>query len=857
MFALWCMDAHAQQVVIPGDLLVMPKPGVPVEAIVQDLAKVDGKVTGLHVVRQVSVPMRTWLLHFDARDIGQDRMLYRLRMHPGVELAQNNHHVTFRAVPNDTQYADQWQHQNINSEGAWDITTGGLSATGDTIVVCIVENCDLPHPDLIGNAWHNYHEVPNNDIDDDGNGYVDDFLGWNATSDSDNVYGGPHGTEVAGMVGAKGNNGSQVVGANWNVKLMPVQNVGADDAGVIASYSYPLVMRRMYNATQGAQGAFVVVTNASWGVDGGQSADAPLWCAMYDTLGTAGILNCGATANQDVDIDQVGDLPTACPSDLLISVTATDIDDQRTFSGYGLHTIDVGAPGDNVFTTALGGGTTFTSGTSFASPLTAGVVALLYSVPCPDLMALVHADPRAGALYVRQALFSGVEQVGNLPGHTVTGGRINASNSAHWLMEHCIGCVTPFNLHVEDLDSTVVALHWSTVDPAPANVRYRPVGEVDWTTVSVASGTLLEVDSLMGCHGYEFQVQADCGDVQSAFTPWYAWTTDGCCVAPAPIQVTRTAPTTIEVEWPHVLAATAYDLRYRQVGTATWTEMDNAGGSPVTLNGLQACTEYEFQLRSDCAHGPADWSPSEVRRTADCEQCQSDAFCPSVGGDASSEWIQRITVGGVDNNSGNDGGYGSFTADSAHVVIGVPTPILLQPGYSNTAYGEYFTVWMDLDRDGQFTPAEKIFDPGHVVHGALDTVFTVPANTAPGAIRMRVIMHYDEPVPSGCADGYDFGETEDYCLALLPGPDGIEEQALANTINVYPVPADEQVTVVLGATVNGTVEVFDAAGRTRAMAALRGGTATLPTSAWSNGAYIYRISDHGRTVGRGVFVVAH
>src|SRR5690606_37304415 len=117
---------------------------------------------------------------------------------------------------------------------------------------------------------------------------------------------------------------------------------------------------------------------------------SPLWCAIYDTLGTAGVLNCGATSNSNVNIDVVGDLPTACPSDHLISVTATDNNDNRTFSAYGSTHVDLGAPGEDVRTTSIGGGYGTTSGTSFASPLTAGVIGLLYSAPCASMMSLVH-----------------------------------------------------------------------------------------------------------------------------------------------------------------------------------------------------------------------------------------------------------------------------------------------------------------------------------------------------------------------------------------------------------------------------------------------------------------------------------
>ena len=100
----------------------------------------------------------------------------------------------------------------------------------------------------------------------------------------------------------------------------------------------------------------LLMVNGEWGIDNGDPASAPLWCAFYDTLGFYGILNCGATANNNVNIDVVGDLPTACGSDYMISVTATNSADLRTFSGYGQTTIDIGAPGASVVTTANGGG---------------------------------------------------------------------------------------------------------------------------------------------------------------------------------------------------------------------------------------------------------------------------------------------------------------------------------------------------------------------------------------------------------------------------------------------------------------------------------------------------------------------
>ncbi|HNK86460.1 MAG TPA: S8 family serine peptidase, partial [Flavobacteriales bacterium] len=427
---------------VVGDLLIGLQKGSDVQAVMRDLLRAPDAPPGLVVDRVVSLPANIWLLKHDP-DFPGARALEMVRRHPAVVAAQFNHLVHERITPNDSQFSQQWHHvdpqdNDIDSDLAWNITTGGNTALGDTIVVCVVEGFDRSHSDLNANAWVNRAEIDGNGIDDDANGYVDDVFGWNPSAGNDNsLFSGSHGTSCAGMVGAKGNNANGVSGANWAVKMMPVRIGSLTEANVIASYSYALAQRQRWNDTNGLEGAFVVATSSSWGIDQADPDNYPLWCGFYDTLGEAGILNCGATTNSNLNVDVVGDMPTACSSPYMISVTATNSSDQRTFSGYGATTIDVGAPGESVRTTSSSNGYTTTSGTSFATPLTAGVIALLYSAPCSGLAQLAHTDPQGAADAVRTALFAGVDQVGNLPGQTVTGGRINANNSLQYILTNC------------------------------------------------------------------------------------------------------------------------------------------------------------------------------------------------------------------------------------------------------------------------------------------------------------------------------------------------------------------------------------------------------------------------------------
>src|SRR5690606_9496705 len=143
----------------------------------------------------------------------------------------------------------------------------------------------------------NTDETPNNGIDDDNNGYVDDYDGWNAYNSTGNIPSANHGTHVAGIAGAIGNNEIGISGVNWNVKTMPIAGSSGNEATVVEAYAYALEMRARYNETDGDEGAFIVVTNTSFGVDMGDPTNFPIWCSMYDELGEVGILSCAATAN--------------------------------------------------------------------------------------------------------------------------------------------------------------------------------------------------------------------------------------------------------------------------------------------------------------------------------------------------------------------------------------------------------------------------------------------------------------------------------------------------------------------------------------------------------------------------------
>ncbi|MCW3072215.1 MAG: C-terminal target protein [Bacteroidetes bacterium] len=444
---------------VPGNLLVMLQAGTDPAVLQSGLSKLNGQNSGLHVERTLSQSMHIYLFSFDNSTVNEESMLAAVRNHPDVKIVQYNHYVNERnTVPNDPQFGVMWDMDNTGSNGgagavadadvdapeAWDITTGGLTSQGDTIVVAIVDGgFSLTHPDLIPNYWKNYDEIPNNSIDDDGNGYIDDFDGWNASAGNDNWTPQSHGTHVAGTVGARGNNGVGVTGVNWNVKIMPISygSGGSFEANVVAAYSFARDQRREYNVSNGAKGAFVVATNSSFGVDLAMPSAYPLWCAMYDSLGAVGILSAGATANANYNVDVQGDIPTACPSNWLIAVTNTKSNDTRATAGYGATTIDLGAPGTNITSTYYSSGTnnySSISGTSMATPHVAGTIGLLYSVACPQFIANYKADPAGIALMVKDSILGATDPVAALAGMTVTGGRLNLFKAVKSIQNYCI-----------------------------------------------------------------------------------------------------------------------------------------------------------------------------------------------------------------------------------------------------------------------------------------------------------------------------------------------------------------------------------------------------------------------------------
>lgn len=395
-------------------LIVTFKPGTDTNLISKSFQGLEADHEALN--------QQSYLLKFN-NDVDLEKIAEALSASQQIRSVEANAiYKLYEKTPNDTDFSKLYGMKNSGQSGgvagadigatvAWEETTGSKNV----IVGIIDSGMDYNHPDLKDNVWSNPGETGidangndkrSNGIDDDANGFVDDYHGWDfSNNDNDPMDDNGHGTHVAGTIGGVGNNENGVVGVNWNVSMVPIKVFSG--AG---STTTDILVKGVDYATK----LGVFVSNNSWG--GGAYSDA-----IFSAIKSASDKNILfiAAAGNDSDNNDVGD-HYPCNYDLpnIISVAAINRKDQvSAFSNYGSATVDVAAPGEDIYSTLPNGAYGFKSGTSMATPHVTGAIALIRS-RYPDIKPFEVKDKLLASAVKTSAL-----------NDRVIFGRINVGNS--------------------------------------------------------------------------------------------------------------------------------------------------------------------------------------------------------------------------------------------------------------------------------------------------------------------------------------------------------------------------------------------------------------------------------------------
>jgi hypothetical protein len=435
----------------------------------------DRALADFQVIRGLGLPGQLLVRSFNSSDVARRS----LDNNPHVAYFEADASVRAQALPDDLRFPEMWNLHNTGQSGgraradmgtvaAWDLTTGS-----SRVVVGVIDSgVDVTHPDLYANIWINQREIRPElrsalvDVDDDGlftfrdlndpanaalvqdanlngyidaedlladprwadgrdtdgNGFVDDLFGWDFRN-HDNLPADDfrHGTHVAGIIAAQGNNGLGVTGVNWTSSLMVLKFLDETNSGdlsdAIAALNYVTMMRTQFAAN-------VRVTNNSWGYLGESSVNLR---AAIKASGSAEILFVAAAGNGDIlnrGLDNDHEplrafYPASEDLDHVVSVAATDANDRlASFSNFGLQRVHIGAPGVGILSTEPNGLYTLRNGTSMAAPHVSGTAALIWSLV-----------PEATVQEVREAILFSGDPIAALQGKLASGGRLNAYNA--------------------------------------------------------------------------------------------------------------------------------------------------------------------------------------------------------------------------------------------------------------------------------------------------------------------------------------------------------------------------------------------------------------------------------------------
>ncbi|MFT5337335.1 MAG: hypothetical protein ACI9YL_001337 [Luteibaculaceae bacterium] len=387
-----------------------------------------------------------------------------------------------------------------------------------------------------------------------------------------------------------------------------------------------------------------------------------------------------------------------------------------------------------------------------------------------------------------------------------------------------IPCDAPIGLAATTTSTSSISMAWSAAGANETGyvLDYRVSGG-SWTSVAT-SGTSYTVSGLSAQTSYDFRVKANCGSDVSAYSAEVSASTDAIapCDTPTGLAASNVTTNAADVSWSAVSGAVSYEVQFRASG-ASWSTSAQSGTS-FNLGGLSANSSYDLRVRTLCSESNSSYSGVVSFTTAE-ETGPPSGYCNSQGNSTSDEWIESFTINGTTYTSGNNGGYADFTAYTISLPAGSSTGITLRPGFNSgffgpTTYPEYWRVWIDFNKDGDFDDANELaFDAGGTSSANVSGNVVVPSGAASGLTRMRISMKYNGA--STPCESFGYGEVEDFLVnvtANMPNKYAtVNFDQLEFNMALAPNPAHNNKSTLMfdlteGQTA-GTIRVFDITGR--------------------------------------------
>jgi chitodextrinase len=356
---------------------------------------------------------------------------------------------------------------------------------------------------------------------------------------------------------------------------------------------------------------------------------------------------------------------------------------------------------------------------------------------------------------------------------------------------------TPTNLTASGTTQTTTNLSWNASTDNVGVTGYDVYRGA--TLIASVTGTTYQATGLTASTAYTFSVRAKdaAGNISSSSNTVNVTTLSPpdtqAPSAPTSLVASGTTQTTTNLSWnasTDNVGVTGYDV-YRGA-----TLIASVSGTTYQATGLSPNTAYTFTVRAKDAAGNVSSTSNTVNVTT---LVSTVNYCASQGNSTNDEWIQRVQLGSINNNSGNNGGYADFTSFSTTLVKGTSNTVTITPAWSGTAYREAYRVWIDYNQDGDFNDSgEQVYNRTRTNASVVSGSFTVPTSAVNGATRMRVSMKYNAS-PTSC-ETFAYGEVEDYTVIISSS--GAKDETIrivdSAELSVYPNPVKgSQLNLVL------------------------------------------------------------